>query len=175
MNSAPLCACGCGEAVSRHGLKWKTFRQGHVARVRHPSYNGGVWTCRGRVYIRVHNHPSANSNGYVLRARVVAETAIGRSLAKGEHVHHINGDKSDDRPENLQVLTVQQHHKLHAKDYSARMSGTKNPGAKLTESEVRAIRAMPHTIATRTIAALYQVDSDTIRQIRKHETWSHIS
>jgi hypothetical protein len=52
-------------------------------------------------------------NGYVKRADLVAEIALGRSLLPSEIVHHKNHDKIDDRPENLQVLTKQEHSRLH--------------------------------------------------------------
>lgn len=46
--------------------------------------------------------------------RVVAEQKIGRPLRPGEVVHHINGDKRDNRPENLEVLGSQAEHvRLH--------------------------------------------------------------
>jgi hypothetical protein len=43
----------------------------------------------------------------------VAEKALGRSLKKGEVVHHINCDQLDNRPQNLLVCTRAYHVWLH--------------------------------------------------------------
>ena len=50
---------------------------------------------------------------YVRRNRLVAEQAIGRKLGEDEVVHHINGRKTDDRPENLFVCDRATHTRLH--------------------------------------------------------------
>jgi hypothetical protein len=49
-------------------------------------------------------HPRA-SNGYVFEHILVAEGVLGRRLHDSENVHHRNGIKADNRPENLEIWT----------------------------------------------------------------------
>ncbi len=46
--------------------------------------------------------------------RVIAEDSIGRPLLSTEHVHHIDGDKHNNDPKNLQVMSREDHLRLHA-------------------------------------------------------------
>ena len=49
----------------------------------------------------------------VKQHRLVMERIIGRVLLPSESVHHINGDKSDNRPENLQLMQHGKHTAFH--------------------------------------------------------------
>lgn len=50
----------------------------------------------------------------ILEHRAVAEKMLGRKLRSDEVVHHLNHDKLDNRPENLQVMSRAEHVKAHA-------------------------------------------------------------
>lgn len=45
--------------------------------------------------------------------RAVAEQKLGRKLERGEVVHHENGDKTDNRPENVAVFSSHRAHMLY--------------------------------------------------------------
>ena len=47
--------------------------------------------------------------------RMVAEQALGRPLEKNEIVHHIDGNKRNNDPSNLMVMTQSEHCRLHFK------------------------------------------------------------
>lgn len=44
---------------------------------------------------------------------IVAEKVAGRRLRAGEHVHHINCVRDDNRPENLAILSASAHASAH--------------------------------------------------------------
>lgn len=65
-------------------------------------------------WVKRPNHPHANGTGFIRRYRDVMEQHIGRFLTSKEVVHHVNGDPSDDRIENLMLFSNNSEHlKFH--------------------------------------------------------------
>lgn len=67
---------------------------------RHVNYKGRYVNERG--YVRL----TLPEGGRVHEHRYVMEQKIGRPLEAWEHVHHINGNPSDNSPENLEIWEV---------------------------------------------------------------------
>lgn len=58
-------------------------------------------------------------NGKLVKVhRLVVEAYIKRNLKADEHIHHINHNKNDNRIENLQIISRQEHVKIHALERS---------------------------------------------------------
>jgi hypothetical protein len=67
-------------------------------------------------YIKIHkpDHPHCDSDGYIYEHRLVMEQKLGRYLLPTERPHHINGNRKDNRPGNLELFSGNGRHMLAA-------------------------------------------------------------
>lgn len=79
----------------------------------HPMFKGGVgMTTDGYIWILIKD--GSRHHNQVKLHRYLMEIKIGRKLKSTEIVHHINGDKLDNRIENLELLSsISEHNKIH--------------------------------------------------------------
>lgn len=101
--------------------------------------------------------------------RVVAEQKIGRKLLRTEHVHHIDGNRHNNHPDNLVVLTISEHLKLHGAERKGLRPLRKT---KFTDDQIRSIRAdlRPDPI----IAREYGVATSLISVIQTKKIYKYV-
>lgn len=91
-----------------------TVRQRGAPMQRNGFWKGGRTIDKtGYVLVKIQNHPHANNAGYIREHRLVMEQILGRHLDPKEVVHHRNGDRSDNRPENLELFPSNGSHLAH--------------------------------------------------------------
>jgi hypothetical protein len=67
----------------------------------------------GYVLVYKPEHPRADRVGYVLEHILVAEQMLGRFMYAHEKVHHKDGDRTNNVPENIQIITQGNHLRIH--------------------------------------------------------------
>lgn len=100
----------CSNTARRKGLCHAHRRQSDKGQDLRPLTikGGGSINAYGYRLISKPSHPNALSSGKITEHRYVMAEHLGRPLLPHENVHHINGDKLDNRIENLELWSTSQ-------------------------------------------------------------------
>jgi hypothetical protein len=127
----------------------------HIKGKNHYRWNGDLKTSNGYILIRVgKNHPLSDSNGYCKEHLLVwAACNMFRLPNSDEVLHHRNGDKTDNRIENLELMNKQCHERIHGR-------------LKLTDMNVKEIRERyANGDLQKDLAVMFSVNPQTISKI----------
>jgi hypothetical protein len=144
--------------IARDGRTWVV--KGGVMRARRvgakqtrPYLQLQLWARGERIDVRVH--------------RLVAWAFLGDPPAE-HHVHHLNGDATDNRAGNLAYVPTAVHCSMHTR-------GAMHGMAKLNEEDVATIKwLLKEGWKCSDIARVFGVSADTISNIRTGRRWVHV-
>ena len=89
-----------------------------------PLYKGGIPFKNVHGYMEVYVRREDGTNGKTLEHILVAERAIGKRLPENAVLHHVNGDRVDNKHSNLVICENQSYHKLlHLREKRLRLFG----------------------------------------------------
>jgi hypothetical protein len=140
---------------------------------------------RGRVLVQREVHKGylacrlSLGNGVAINSRVhryVAAAFLG-PCPDGWQVNHKDGDKKNNRPENLEYTTCRENIRhcwtngMHGVEHT---QGERNNHAKLTADVVRAIRERSKHVSMTALGKEYGVTTANVSAIVNRKTWKHI-
>lgn len=146
----------------------------------HPKYNidklGNVWSTITNKYLT----PQTDHRGYLVVKIAGTYKSVHRllgyaylGLTEDMTINHLNGDKQDNRLNNLEVCTnAENMNHAYATGVKSNPFGEQARNAKLTKEEVDEIRSNFGVISHRLMAEKFGVHKSTISKIRTHKNWS---
>lgn len=125
--------CSYGDCIRDAAVKGMCSAHYKASWKKHVREHGKIGIATGEDHWSWKGGRRITGYGYVeltggrLEHRVVMEQMIGRPLLKGEEVHHINGDRQDNRPENLELWVHSQPAGVRIPDLIARYLPLEDP------------------------------------------------
>lgn len=177
--------------VEAKGLKWLVCSDG---RVKTPAHSCTYTRTRdGKTQTMTSNFkesiatPCKTRNGYLdvsirnnnKRMHCLVHRLVGIAFVPGYQdgltINHINGDKLDNRVENLEWVSLARNTQHQWETGLVDLRGEKQPGSKLTSKQVVYIRRLlSQDVSAHTLAIIAGVDPHTITLIRDGKRWASV-
>jgi len=132
-------------------------------------------------------NPHLSQSGYLIvsqkangkRPKVFVHRLIGMAFVDGYKpelsINHINGIKTDNRPENLEWVTLSENTKHQWSSNLVNLRGEDHPSHKLTQKQVIHIRkALQKGISANSLSIIANVSPSLIYLIEKGKRWASI-
>ena len=166
-------------AMAKSGV-WRCKTCTLVLRNKHGAHRFGSFSKAKSRYVFV-----KTESGFVQLHRLVMEMYLGRYLDCDEVVHHCNGEKTDNRIENLELMTNSEHTTLHnlgkvfTEGTRAKISAKakdRHIAQKLTQEKVVNIRKLHASgmASYRDLATMFGVTRRAIACVVKKISWRHV-
>lgn len=178
--------------VESKSIKWLVCTDGRVKSPAHQSEycrvrNGKQQKFTASFQERILT-PYKTKNGYLevaamkdsKRVKHLLHRLIGMAFVPGYRedltINHINGDKLDNRPENLEWVSLARNTQHQWEIGLVDLRGENQPGSKLTSKQVVYIRELlAKGIPAHTLAVIAGVSSSTIAFIRDGKRWPGVT
>jgi hypothetical protein len=178
--------------VHEKGVDWIVCEDGSILRPTWTSFTTRHKNGANQNFVSVHKErvltPTLNSRGYFEVSAKIGDKRPKMSLHRliaiafvpgfkdGLTVNHINGNKLDNRPENLEWVTLAENSKHEWQTGLVDLRGEKAPGHKLTQRQVIHIRrALKAGIPGNSLSIIAGVDPSTIHLIQKGKRWASLT
>ena len=177
--------------IKEKGIEWLVYEDGRVFRPEYTSQTTrtkfGKTQIFQSVFCEKEISPWIGRNGYytvsaklgssrlkMLVHRLVA-MAFVNGYAEGLTVNHINGNKLDNRPENLEWITRSDNTKHEWETGLVDLRGENAPNHKLTQRQVMHIRsALKLGVSANSLSIIANLNPSTIYLIQAGKRWRHL-
>jgi len=122
-----------------------------------------------QVFFSVLNHYSGHSVHRLVAAAFIGSPPVGKPF-----VNHIDGNKANNKAANLEYVSHAEN-TAHSIRLGLTFQGSRCFGAKITEDDVRQIRALRGQMVPREVGRKFGIAGDTVRSIWYRKTWRHVA
>jgi hypothetical protein len=177
--------------INEKGIDWIVFRDGRVFRSSFVSRTKRIRNGKTQEFEKLVPDTEIKpwvQKGYKIvsaklgdkRPKVFLHRLIAMAFVDGYSpelsVNHINGNKLDNRPENLEWVTLAENTKHQWRTGLIDLRGEKQPNHKLTQRQVMHIRkALNLGVPSNSLSIIANVDPSTIHLIKQGKRWAHLA